>query len=42
MSTNEQGFFEKSINYHETTPLPFFSNEELEWMKELGINPKKR
>lgn len=33
----QQGAFEKSVDYNEAPPPPAFSEEELEWMKKLGV-----
>ncbi|MCB0598544.1 MAG: DUF4058 family protein [Lewinellaceae bacterium] len=37
----EQGAFERSVNYSEAPPPPAFTEEELEWMKELGVMAQK-
>lgn len=33
----EQGVFERSVDYSEAPPPPAFSEEEVEWMKGLGV-----
>lgn len=33
----EQGVFERSVDYSEAPPQPAFSEEEIEWMKGLGV-----